>query len=102
MLRGLRKTLTYQHLGNVIASYYLGSMLTNAGISDVNTQLQIVSFVSALGNLWLIIQEHHSQRLVSRLLPRWNILLRAYWPALDRDYLYLCAHRLHLYDWRTD
>lgn len=29
--------------GNVIASYYLGSMLDNAGITDTTTQLQIVS-----------------------------------------------------------
>jgi hypothetical protein len=29
--------------GNLIASYYLGQMLTNAGITDTKTQLQIVS-----------------------------------------------------------
>jgi len=29
--------------GNIIASYYLGSMLGNAGITDTTTQLQIVS-----------------------------------------------------------
>jgi MFS family permease len=29
--------------GNVIASYYLGSMLTDAGITNTTTQLQIVS-----------------------------------------------------------
>lgn len=29
--------------GNIIASYYLGPMLDNAGIKDVTTQLQIVS-----------------------------------------------------------
>lgn len=30
--------------GNNVVSFYLGSMLTNAGITDTNTQLQIVSF----------------------------------------------------------
>lgn len=29
--------------GNVIASYYLGSMLTQAGITNTTTQLEIVS-----------------------------------------------------------
>lgn len=29
--------------GNVAASYYLGSMLTNAGVTNTTTQLQIVS-----------------------------------------------------------
>jgi hypothetical protein len=29
--------------GNVAASYYLGPMLNNAGITDQTTQLQIVS-----------------------------------------------------------
>jgi hypothetical protein len=28
--------------GNIIASYYLGTMLDNAGITDTTTQLQIV------------------------------------------------------------
>ena len=31
--------------GNIIASYYLGTMLTNAGITDTTTQLQIVRFL---------------------------------------------------------
>lgn len=33
--------------GNIIASYYLGSMLTNAGITDQTTQLQIVSLFTS-------------------------------------------------------
>lgn len=31
--------------GNVAASYYLGPMLNNAGITDATTQLEIVSFL---------------------------------------------------------
>lgn len=31
------------NIGNNIVSYYLGSMLDNAGITNTNTQLQIVS-----------------------------------------------------------
>lgn len=34
--------------GNIIASYYLGSMLNNAGITDTTTQLQIVSVLTLL------------------------------------------------------
>jgi hypothetical protein len=44
--------------GNVIASYYLGAELTNAGIKDTKTQLEIniilnaFSLVCALGGTW--------------------------------------------------
>ncbi|KAH8592291.1 MFS sugar transporter-like protein [Bisporella sp. PMI_857] len=36
--------------GNIIAGYYLGGMLTNAGVKDVNTQLQINIFL----NIWCL------------------------------------------------
>ena len=37
--------------GNVIASYYLGTMLTNAGITDTTTQLQI----NVILNAWCLV-----------------------------------------------
>ena len=37
--------------GNVIASYYLGTMLDNAGITDTNTQLQI----NVILNAWCLV-----------------------------------------------
>ena len=38
--------------GNVIASYYLGTMLSNAGITDTTTQLQI----NVILNAWCLVK----------------------------------------------
>jgi hypothetical protein len=38
--------------GNIAASYYLGSMLDNAGVKDETTQLQIVSAAACFWGLF--------------------------------------------------
>lgn len=63
------KNAKLTRVGNNIISYYLGTMLTQAGITDSKTQLEIVSSgnASILSTSKLIIIEHGPQRLVARM-----------------------------------
>ena len=88
--------------GNVIASYYLGSMLTNAGITNTTTQLKIVSrpFHPSLIS-GLIFLEYHPKRLVSHLCSHRYILPRPHRPPLDRHPQHRPPNHLPLYNWRS-
>lgn len=60
--------------GNIIASYYLGSELDTAGVTNSNDQLKAVC-CQVLPHLphWLTYdQERRPECLVSLLLPRWH------------------------------
>ena len=50
-LPGIFQRRILNRAGNNIVSYYLGDMLSNAGITSEKTQLEIVS-IQALGNVW--------------------------------------------------
>jgi hypothetical protein len=49
-----------EDIGNVIASFYLGMMLKNAGITDATIQLQILFFSHSMPIGILTILEHPS------------------------------------------
>ncbi|KAF4635804.1 hypothetical protein G7Y89_g2287 [Cudoniella acicularis] len=54
--------------GNVIASYYLGAMLTNAGITDTTTQLQINIILNAWCLLCALGGTYYADKLGRKLL----------------------------------
>jgi len=86
--------------GNVAASYYLGPMLTNAGIVNTTTQLEIVSssFCVFEGLEVLTQTEYYSQCLVSRLLSGWNMASRQSWTKTDCTFQSGSAHGVYFYD----
>lgn len=88
--------------GNVAASYYLGPMLNNAGITDATTQLEIVSIPLRCRGHELTRAECHPQRFLPRLLhrrymARKHLGSQANGPAIDS-----LTHDLHLHDWGSD
>lgn len=60
--------------GNVIASYYLGTMLNNATIVDLTSQLQIVRFSPSMSRQKLTSPEHCSERVLPLLCTRGHLL----------------------------
>lgn len=87
--------------GNIIASYYLGSELNTAGITNSNDQLKAVRpHAPALLNIVLMRIECRTQRMVSRLRPRRDPTRRKMGSQSHRPSLPITARGLPLRDRR--
>jgi hypothetical protein len=74
--------------GNIIASYYLGSELNTAGITNSNDQLKAVRARSLDPTTTILIRaERRTQRMVSRLRPGRNPTRREMGPQSHRPAL---------------
>lgn len=87
--------------GNIAASYYLGPMLDNAGITDATTQLEIVGMSLFQKMPKLIKAECDPQCVLPRLLHRWHMACEYVGSQANGLALDCLAHCVHLHDWRS-
>lgn len=104
--------------GNNIVSYYLGTMLDQANVTDATTQLQIVSLIQiqhsdvpsiSIRSKLTNVSEYHSQLLLSRRCSHWNSIGRLYWPQTSRplvfgpiNYFHFPGRRIYKALWGHD
>ena len=90
-------------IGNVIASYYLGTMLNNAGVTNTTTQLKIVGGFHQLRRMDTdFILEYHPQCLVLGPLNRPHLFCRHLGTKANSNRQHCIAHYLFVHYWRFD